>query len=811
MPSGADLEYARMLARAGVPTATAQGYDAARLEQIGDTSEQAPTKSLKELSDLASSTGAFVYAALNGVSTSKTASENTTALNALHTSAAALGASIVLSPGTFQVNALTLKVPMRGSGKGKTIIQSGSSHLLDAAKVELSDLTFLSSTSMVLNLASYPDFTLRNVSFDFTGAVTTDWISANFYQMPRVRVLNCNFRIGGIQFSGCSDFLIDGNYWDCEYLNTNEPCHISQQSSGQFVNNTVYRTLTDGLDLYSSGEYCVVANNRFYGLRGASGIEVKVTMSDNPDNSSSAGNVIDGVVIANNILRDFNPPAGNSLRVGIFAEYVDSRSVPAFSVAETNRAVIITGNVLEDFLTSDPGGGAVVNYWGIQFTGHNGLITNNIIRNMRTFNDSTPVGIFLAQPSGSKCVGVRVAGNVIAGIENNSGIKVGTLERCQIEGNVIRDDEGNSLTTKYGIYVTANAVLDDVTINNNTFDLGSLNSRGLIFQNTSPTLTRTSVSGNIFKNCSWILNGAINMCTFTGNIVDDASGSLPSDIGASGKTSRGNTFTSNTFTMSADAALRLTDCNSFVVSNNSFRDTSYALVLIGACQNGMIQGNVSINQTSGSDFPLFSDVTDTHKASTRVGANNVDGAIALPQPYVNPGRLTTGEVIPNRELMQSQTVAPTSGTLALSFFTADKTETISNLTVYSGSTAAGATPTLCRMGIYELDSSGNGTLIASTPNDTTLFGSTGTAYTKALSSSFTKIAGKRYATALLVVTSATAPTFHGPIPLNNAVVSTVNALGPAINGRLTDQTDLPASFTAGSIVSYQQRVTMYLS
>lgn len=756
-------------------------------------------------------TEAVVAAAQNGVAVGNTAAANTTALNELHTSAAALGAAIALPPGTLQVNALTLKVPMRGAGKGKTIIQSGSSHKLDAVGVELSDLTFLSSTAMTLNLATHADFTLRNVAFDYTAAVTTDWVAANFYQMPRVRVLNCSFRIGGIQFSGCDDLLVDGNYWDCEYLNTNEPCHISQQSSGQFVNNTVYRTLTDGLDLYSSGEYCVVANNRFYGLRGATGIEVKVTMSDDPANSSSAGNVIDAVVISNNILRDFNPPAGNAVRTGIFAEYVDSRAVPAFSVAETNRAVIITGNVLEDFLTSDPGGGAVVSYWAIQYTGHNGLIANNIIRNMRSFNGSSPVGIYLAQPSGTKCVGVRVAGNVVAGVEGTYGIRTGNLERCQIEGNVIRDDEVNGTTTKYGIYVNTNAVLADVAITNNTFDLGAPGARGIVFQDTSPTLTRAAVSGNILKNCSLLLNGAVNMSTFTGNVVDDASGSLPSDIGSSGKSSRGNTFIGNTFTMSADYALSLLDFDGFAVIGNTFRDTNRGLLLNDSTKNGVVDNNISINQTGGTEFPHYSGVTDVNKASIRVGANNVNGSVATPEPYVYPGRLTTGEVIPNRELMQSQTVAPTSGTLAMSFFTADKTETISNLTVYTGSTAAGATPTLCRMGIYELDSSGNGTLVASTANDTTLFAATGTAYTKALSSSFTKVAGKRYATALLVVTGATAPTFHGPTPLNNAVVSTVLALAPAVNGRLTDQTDLPASFTAGSVTSYQQRVTMYLS
>jgi hypothetical protein len=174
-------------------------------------------------------------------------------------------------------------------------------------------------------------------------------------------------------------------------------------------------------------------------------------------------------------------------------------------------------------------------------------------------------------------------------------------------------------------------------------------------------------------------------------------------------------------------------------------------------------------------------------------------------------RLTAGQMVPNRDLLASAAVSHAAGTLALSFFTADKTETITRVTAYTGTVAAGATPTLCRYGIYEIDANGNGTLVASTANDTTLFAAANTAYPKLLTAAFQKVAGKRYATGLLVATAATMPTFHGPSSPTTAVMSTVALLAPMTIARLVSLADLPASFTAASLIGYQQRSHMLLN
>jgi len=166
--------------------------------------------------------------------------------------------------------------------------------------------------------------------------------------------------------------------------------------------------------------------------------------------------------------------------------------------------------------------------------------------------------------------------------------------------------------------------------------------------------------------------------------------------------------------------------------------------------------------------------------------------ICVSPQVINPDALQVGEsTMPDR---RSATAAVTmsSGVLRLSYFTARKTESINNIQITSHSTAAGATPTVCRVGIYSIDSTGAGTLVASIANDTTIFQNITTRYSRALTSTFNKIAGQRYAVGVLVVTAATAPTVLG---FNPSSASSVFYDAPQLCGSFAAQTDLPGSFT----------------
>lgn len=174
--------------------------------------------------------------------------------------------------------------------------------------------------------------------------------------------------------------------------------------------------------------------------------------------------------------------------------------------------------------------------------------------------------------------------------------------------------------------------------------------------------------------------------------------------------------------------------------------------------------------------------------------------------------LTTGEVIPEPWNITTNAISyAASGGLVLSYFTANKTEDITTVTAWSGTTAAGATPTLVRYGVYSVASNGNLTLVASTANDTTLLAATNTAYPKALSATWSKVAGVRYAIGVLVVTGAALPTFHGQQLAATNILNTLVRTAPYLTGRLTGQTDLPSSVTQASMVGTQGRIAFQLS
>jgi hypothetical protein len=171
-----------------------------------------------------------------------------------------------------------------------------------------------------------------------------------------------------------------------------------------------------------------------------------------------------------------------------------------------------------------------------------------------------------------------------------------------------------------------------------------------------------------------------------------------------------------------------------------------------------------------------------------------------------------GEFVPDRSLFVSPgTLQPSSGSLLLSYFTARLTETVTTLTVNTAATAAAATPTLCRMAVFSVAANGDLTQVGITPNDTTLFAAAGTAYPKNLSASFVKIAGQRYALAMLIVTAAASPSFIGMQWNATAGVGAWILAAPTIVGRVTSQTDILSSYTSNQVTQYSIRPAYQLS
>lgn len=163
---------------------------------------------------------------------------------------------------------------------------------------------------------------------------------------------------------------------------------------------------------------------------------------------------------------------------------------------------------------------------------------------------------------------------------------------------------------------------------------------------------------------------------------------------------------------------------------------------------------------------------------------------------------TTGEYVPERELWDTNLSATASGMMLLSYFTSRRSEAINTITTISGSTAAAATPTLCRVGVYSVASSGDLTLVAQSANTTSMWSSTNTAYAVATEAAFNKVAGQRYACAMICVTGGALPTLVGKGGFAIAAVGTHwFSTSPRLFASITGQTDLPASIANASLAS----------
>lgn len=162
----------------------------------------------------------------------------------------------------------------------------------------------------------------------------------------------------------------------------------------------------------------------------------------------------------------------------------------------------------------------------------------------------------------------------------------------------------------------------------------------------------------------------------------------------------------------------------------------------------------------------------------------------------------TGESVFDRAA-HTTGVAATSQDLRLMGFRARTTQSIGQVRVVTGSTAAAATPTLCRFGVYQRNKTTNlHTLIASTANDIALFAAASTTYSKPFSTAFLKTAGEDYMVGILIVSGAAMPTFISPSAGVNAAYNTdfLNVF-PKNTGLVAAQADLPATIAGASIVA----------
>ncbi len=182
-----------------------------------------------------------------------------------------------------------------------------------------------------------------------------------------------------------------------------------------------------------------------------------------------------------------------------------------------------------------------------------------------------------------------------------------------------------------------------------------------------------------------------------------------------------------------------------------------------------------------------------------------DKSVAVETQF-NANYLTTGQESFHRDnIGNTSAVAPASGHMRLAYFTGRKTETITQVRMWSGATAAGLTPTLCRIGLYSIAANGDGTLVAAVDNDITLFATINTSYTRSWASSYGMVIGTRYAVGALVISVAAMPTYYGSALGAGAANGAEAALSVKLASVQSGLSDLPSSFTNAQAVGSGQR------
>jgi Collagen triple helix repeat (20 copies) len=178
------------------------------------------------------------------------------------------------------------------------------------------------------------------------------------------------------------------------------------------------------------------------------------------------------------------------------------------------------------------------------------------------------------------------------------------------------------------------------------------------------------------------------------------------------------------------------------------------------------------------------------------GPQGIPGLVS-PSPALECEILTSGFTNIHRVAATNGAATITSGMCTLNYFTTSQPWAIKSVGVFTGTIAAGPTPTLCKVGLYSVAGNGDLTLIGATPNTPTMWNAVSTPSYVDLLVTTNLLADSRYAIALLCVSAAAMPSQA----CATTAQSTMVALSPRLTGYLAGQSDLPSFIAAASVVN----------
>ena len=211
-------------------------------------------------------------------------------------------------------------------------------------------------------------------------------------------------------------------------------------------------------------------------------------------------------------------------------------------------------------------------------------------------------------------------------------------------------------------------------------------------------------------------------------------------------------------------------------------------------------GNATIlsGRQSGDTFDRFQFTSDG-----RILAGNGSAALSSPQDF-SLRQPTSGFFFPPIETLSGNGCTMSTQQLNLTVFQAEQTMLVSNITVQNGNTAAGATPSLIRVGLYSVSGT-TATQLCVCTSDTSKLAAAYTAYTFPMTAPAVVTRGTTYFAAALVVTAAAAPTLlaRPAAAVGNATYDSLFGSGYR-SGAIAGQADLPATFTTTNIAGPTQ-------
>jgi len=156
------------------------------------------------------------------------------------------------------------------------------------------------------------------------------------------------------------------------------------------------------------------------------------------------------------------------------------------------------------------------------------------------------------------------------------------------------------------------------------------------------------------------------------------------------------------------------------------------------------------------------------------------------------------ETMLRHEAVAADVALGASGRTSYTHFRANRNITARTIEVTTGGTAAGATPTLVKVGLCSVAANGDLTLLGQSVNNVALFAAANTTYRIGLAASVPLTRGTVYALVVIVVSGATLPTFVG-MTVNPAIDAGLAT--PVMTTRHDSQTDTVSSLTRASVIS----------